>query len=539
MNEFPLLIKHILKAPSVYKPEQEIVYKDTKRHTYKDFHERVGRLATALTKLGVKQGDTVAVMDWDSHRYLECYFAIPMIGAVLHTINVRLAPEQLVYTISHAEDSVILSHTDFLPLLEAVKGRLNFVKKFIALTDDGLIPESSIKFDAEYEQLLASSEEMKDFPDFDENTRATTFYTTGTTGLPKGVYFTHRQLVLHTIVNAATLCSIHGGPNFHNGDVYMPLTPMFHVHAWGLPYIATFIGVKQVYPGKYIPSVLNGLVEKEGVSFSHCVPTILAMMMKDPSGAQVNYSNWKVIIGGAALPSSIARLALEKGINIFSGYGMSETGPVISFVRMTQNDVDLDHEQQVTLRTRTGTPTGFVYIDVVDSKGNSVPRDDKTSGEVIVRSPWLTQGYFKDALNTETLWKDGWLHTQDVAAINTNGSLRITDRLKDVVKVGGEWISSLEIEDILSKHPAIAEACVVGSYDSKWGEIPLALIVTKEGTTVERKAIMDHVKDYIDKGLILRESVLLKIKIVDSIAKTSVGKHDKLLMRDQHAEKPQ
>jgi fatty-acyl-CoA synthase len=237
--DYPLLIKNILLAPVDYDPAREIVYKDSVRMTYADFRTRVARLARALTDLGVKPGDTVAVMDWDSHRFLECYFAIPMIGAVLHTINVRLSAEQLVYTIDHAEDSLILVHADFLPILEAIKGRIDQVKQFVLLSDGGPAPAASLPFVGEYEALLAAAEPLAEFPDLDENTRATTFYTTGTTGLPKGVYFSHRQLVLHTLAATASLSSNPLGANFHTGDVYMPITPMFHVHAWGIPYIAT------------------------------------------------------------------------------------------------------------------------------------------------------------------------------------------------------------------------------------------------------------------------------------------------------------
>jgi fatty-acyl-CoA synthase len=240
--DYPLLIKNLLTAPIAYDPDQEIVYKDSVRLTYAGFRDRIGRLASALQDLGVKPGDTVAVMDWDSHRFLECYFAIPMIGAVLHTINVRLSAEQLVYTIDHAEDSLILVHADFLPILEAIKGRIDQVKKFVLLSDGGQAPSPSLPFVGEYEALLSAAAPMADFPDFDENTRATTFYTTGTTGMPKGVYFSHRQLVLHTLAATASLSSNPLGANFHTADVYMPITPMFHVHAWGIPYIATFMG---------------------------------------------------------------------------------------------------------------------------------------------------------------------------------------------------------------------------------------------------------------------------------------------------------
>ena len=536
--EFPLLIKHLLKAPIAYNPDQEIVYKGETRYTYSQLHERIARLAAALIKLGVKKGDTVAVMDWDSNRYLECYFAIPMIGAVLHTINVRLSPEQIIYTISHAEDTVILVHADFLPILESVKGRLETVKSFVLLREDDSPVTSSFTFAGDYEGLLATVEPLEEFPEFDENTRATTFYTTGTTGLPKAVYFSHRQITLHAVTNAASLSSIHGGPNFHSEDVYMPITPMFHVHAWGIPFIATFLGVKQVYPGKYVPALLNSLIESEKVTFSHCVPTILAMLLKDPSGQTTHFEGWKVIIGGAALPKALASLAMDRGIDIFAGYGMSETAPVISITRISTEETKLGRDEQIARRVRTGSPAGLVYARVIDSTGKEVAKDDKTGGEITLRAPWLTQGYYKDSTNSEKLWAGGWLHSQDVATVDSTGSLRITDRLKDIIKVGGEWLSSLEIEDIVASHPSVAETAVIGSYDEKWGEIPLACVVLKKGEDISAHRIVEHVKSYIDRGLLPREGILLKVVFIDELDKTSVGKANKLTLKEKYSTKP-
>jgi len=536
--DYPLLIKNLLKAPIACDFNQEIVYKGTTRFTYRQFHERVGRLASALKALGISEGDTVAVMDWDSNRYLECYFAIPMIGAVMHTINIRLPPEHLLYTIEHAEDKLILVNKDFLPVLDAIKGRLDSVIDYVLLQDESAPYQGTLTFKGEYEALLAANAPVTEFPDFSEMLRATTFYTTGTTGLPKAVHFSHRQLVLHTIGVTASLSSISGGPNFHSEDIYMPITPMFHVHAWGIPYIATFLGVKQVYPGKYIPAVLNDLIKKEGVTFSHCVPTILSMLIKDTSSQDVDYSKWKVIIGGATLPKALCAEALGRGINVFSGYGMSETCPVTSLTRITKAEAALPIDEQVALRARTGTPVAMTYLKVINAQGNEVPFDDKTTGEIVLRSPWLTQSYFKDRTNSEKLWDGGWLHTQDVAVRNAVGSVRITDRLKDVIKVGGEWLSSLEIEDIIASHPAVAENAVIGSFDEKWGEIPLACVVKKpDQADLSEHRIMEHVKSYIDRGMLPREAILLKIMFVDSIDKTSVGKTNKLALREKYAKK--
>ena len=274
---YQLLIKHLLHTPLFYAPQQEIVYRDKVRLTYLQFNERIHRLASGLEKIGVKSGDTVCVFDYDSHRYLECFFAIPMMGAILHTQNWRLSPEQILYTMNHAGDKVVIINSEFLPLLEAVKDQLKTVKKIILISEDGAKPQSKINFDCEYEELLKSGSAKYDFPDFDENTRATIFYTTGTTGLPKGVYFSHRQLVLHTQAIIVATSAYTSTGRFHSDDVYMPLTPMFHVHAWGFPYAATLMGVKQVYPGKYEPPILLKLILTEKVTFSHCVPTIIQM----------------------------------------------------------------------------------------------------------------------------------------------------------------------------------------------------------------------------------------------------------------------
>jgi fatty-acyl-CoA synthase len=533
-HDYQLLIKNILNAPIYYDPNQEIVYRGEKRFTYATFKKRVHQLANMLTSMGVKAGDTVAVMDYDSHRYLECYFAIPMLGAILHTINIRLSPEQILYTIDHAEDDVILAHTDFLPTLEQIKGRLD-VQSFIVLADDEKVPSTTLDIKGEYEALLSQHVDVFDFPDFNENTRATTFYTTGTTGLPKGVYFTHRQLVLHTLGVLSTLGSAPQQGNFQQGDVYMPITPMFHVHAWGLPYVATMLGVKQVYPGRYIPDLLLDLIDKEKVTFSHCVPTIMHMLFNSPKIHDVNLKGWKVIIGGAALPKAMCKEALKKGIDMFTGYGMSETCPILSLAQLTPEMLELDDDAQSDIRIKTGRPMGLVEIKVVDEKMQALPKDGMSTGEIVVRSPWLTQGYFKDQKNSEILWQGGYLHTGDMANMDERGYIKITDRVKDIIKVGGEWVSSLELEDIIHQHPSVKEVAVIGVEDEKWGERPLALVVLDSTKPTNEKELLIHAKEFIKKGIMAREGMLLKIKCVESIDKTSVGKINKKELRKKYA----
>ncbi len=529
---YPLLIKNLFYSPVVKNPGQEIVYRGELRFTYGDFFKRVHKLANMLTGLGVKPGDTVAVMDWDSHRYLECYYAVPMLGAVLHTVNIKLSPEQIIYTIDHAEDDFLLINSEFLPIIEQIQGRINMVKKYVLLNDEPEIPETRLEIAGEYEQLLAAASDEFEFADFDENTRATTFYTTGTTGLPKGVYFSHRQLVLHTLGTLTALSTAYEQGRFHQKDVYMPLTPMFHVHAWGFPYIATAVGVKQVYPGKYIPTVLAKLIAEEKVTYSHCVPTILHMLLANPDFTKLDLSNWKVVIGGAALPRQMCKAARELGIDIYAGYGMSETCPVLSIA--FTGDVPREEEEDIAIRCKTGRPLPLVDLRVVDEDMDDVTADGESVGEIVVRSPWLTQGYLKDKRNSEKLWKHGYLHTGDVANIDENNYVMITDRMKDVIKIGGEWLSSLELEDIINLHPGVSEVAVIGKNDPKWGEKPLALVVPREAEQkITPKDIVTHVKSFIDKGLMSKHALLTKVEFIDQIEKTSVGKINKRALREQ------
>ena len=531
---YPLLIKNMLEKAVASSPEQEIIYADQFRFTYKEMRERVGRLASGLAGLGVKPGDTVAVMDWDTHRYLECFYGIPMMGAVLHMVNVRLSPDQVLYTINHAQDDVILVNAEFLPLLEAIQDKIDTVKKIVLLNDTGETPKTTVKYDAEYEDMLRGANPDYEFPELDEDTRATTFYTTGTTGLPKGVYFSHRQLVLHTMASELALANAPHG-SLEPDDVYMPITPMFHVHAWGVPYVATNMGVKQVYPGRYIPERLLQLFIKEKVTFSHCVPTIMQMLLSSPDAAKVDLSGWKVIIGGSALPQALAKAAMERGIDIFTGYGMSETCPILTISFLQRHMLDWDIERQVEQRCKTGRPVPLVQIRVVDGDMNDLPHDGKSQGEVVVRAPWLTQGYLHDPDNSEKLWEGGWLHTGDIGVIDPDGYLRITDRLNDLIKSGGEWISSIELEGLILKVPGVAEAAVVGVPDQRWGERPLALVVAKAGETVTPEAVRSELEKIAEQGRISKYAVPERIELVDALPKTRVDKITKKVMRAEHA----
>jgi len=532
-HDAPLSIAQILAHGIAKAPAQEIVYVDRLRYNYSTLDERVRRLAFALSKLGVKRGSTVAVMDWDSHRYLECFFAVPMMGAVLHTVNIRISPEQVLYTINHAQDDVILVNAEFLPLLESIHAKIRPGVKLVLINDGMAAPQTKLPFDAEYESMLADALPEFAFPSLDEDTRATTFYTTGTTGLPKGVYYSHRQLVLHTLAVSQLLANT-SHATFDVDDVYMPITPMFHVHAWGFPYVATMLGAKQVYPGRYVPDVLLGLIARERVTFSHCVPTILQMMLASPAAREIKFDKWKVIVGGSALPIALARAAVERGIDVIAGYGMSETCPILTLAHLRPSMRDWETDRQLAYRCRAGRPIPFVQLRIVDDHMNDVAHDGASQGEVVVRSPWLTQGYLGDPERSEELWRGGWLHTGDVGMIDSHGYLKIVDRIKDVVKTGGEWVSSLDIEDLILREPAIAEAAVIGVPDDKWGERPVALVIAKAGATMpSEETIRRHVMEFAEKGLISKYGIPDRIYFVDAIPKTSVGKLDKKVIRAQ------
>ncbi len=531
---YPLLIKQLLNNTIYYAPEREIVYRDRARFTYTDFYERIKRLASGLAALGVKPGDTVAMLDWDSHRYLECFFAVPMMGAILHTVNVRLSPEQILFTMNHAEDDVVLVHEDFLPMLEGISPKLETAKTFVLIKDEEGNPKTTLSMAGEYEELLAGSSKEFDFPDFDENSQATTFYTTGTTGLPKGVYFSHRQLVLHTLSVGLAVSGYTAPARFQSADVYMPITPMFHVHAWGFPYVATLLGAKQVYPGRFIPGRVLGLIAKEGVTFTHCVATVLHMLINDPVAKTIDLSNLKLNTGGMALSRGLAKTVMEMGIEVFHGYGMSETCPILTLANLKPHMMDWDMEGQLDYRTKTGFPLPLVDLAVVDEAGKPVPRDGISTGEIVVRTPYCTQGYFKETERSEELWKGGRLHTGDIATIDEEGYVEIRDRLKDAIKTGGEWVSSLELESLLSRHEAVSDAAVVGVPDEKWGERPAALVVLKAEAVgqVLPEDLRAFLMQFVEQGVISKWAVPDTIRFVDDIPKTSVGKMDKKVIRD-------
>ncbi len=524
-QHFALNIGQLLRAPAGNNPAQTLHDGTGETRPYSDFHARVGRLASALDRIGLGQGATIAVMDWDSLRYLECFFAIPMIGATLHTVNIRLSPEQVLYTINHAQDDAILCHEEFWPLLQPLLPRIIRPVRLILLTDRTRV-EPPAGFAGEYEALLAAQGSSFVFPDLPEDTRATLFYTTGTTGDPKGVTYSHRQLVLHTLAVSAGLGTVPGKGGIKRDDVYMPITPLFHVHGWGFPYVATFLGLKQIYPGRYDPARLLGLIAEHDVTFSHCVPTILSMVLSAPEAATTDLSRWKVLIGGSALPEGLARQARDRGIDIHAAYGMSETCPFVTVADMVASQRDDD----ITLRTATGRAAPLVEVRVVDPGMADVPHDGHTTGEVVARAPWLTQGYLKNPAGTADLWRDGWLHTGDVGHLSPDGTLRITDRLKDVIKSGGEWVSSLALENLVSTVPGLREVAAVGIPDDRWGERPV-LVAVFDGTEAVQQAVRDRILGAIAAGDLPKWASPDRIYAVTELPRTSVGKIDKKVIR--------
>ena len=513
-SEYPLLIKQILTKSSVMSFSQEIVSNPNVRLNYHDFTGRLGRLANSLTAKGISEKMRVGVMDWDTHRYLEYFFAVPMMGATLHTINVRLSPKQVLYTINHAKPDLIIVHQDFMPLIEEIKSDFE--------CETVIIP---IGYGEKYEEWISRSSTSFNFPEFDENRTATLFYTTGTTGDPKGVSYSHRQLVLHTLGLLAGFGVFSGNSGLHRDDVYMPLTPLFHVHGWGFPYAATMLGLRQVYPNRYDPETILRLIDSEAVTFSHCVPTVLSMLLDHPHSKKVNLSRWKVIIGGSALSKSLQRRASELGIRLHAAYGMSETCPFLTVADLSSTDPDT--------QSQTGFSAPLVDLRVVTPDMHDVPNDGVTTGEIVVRAPWLTKGYMGNLKASNDLWSNGYLHTGDVGFIRENGSLQVTDRLKDVIKTGGEWISSLTLENIASSCSGVEEVAAIGIPNEKWGERVVLVVKLLNNAVPDliRQDLVRKFREHVELGEISKWAIPDNIFYVEQLPKTSVGKLDKKVMR--------
>ena len=537
---YGLTLKRILDRALYLYPDAEVVYRTSKgveRYTVRDAAARMERLAAALASAGVGRLDRVATLDWNTHWHYEAYFAVPMMGAVLHPVNIRLAPAEIAYVMSHAEDKVVMVHSDFLKLLEAVAPKVKSLELAIVVDSDSAPERVGGVRAVHYEDFIREQGGGFEWPEVDEDQPAAMGYTSGTTGLPKGVYHSHRMLVLHAMSGALHLAASGTFP-ITSRDTILHVVPMFHVYSWGLPYIATLLGMKQVYPGRLHPKVLLELIKNEGVTFTASVPTVLYMVLTEPGSEEYDLTGLKWVIGGSALPKGLALMAVKRGINIMVGYGMTETAPILTLATPKPEHAEKPIEEQLEYRLRTGYPIPLVDLQVVDPEMKPVPKDGKTMGEIVVRAPWVTPEYYRNPEKTEEAWRGGWFHTGDIAVWFEDGSILIVDRDKDVIKSGGEWISSVRLEDAISQHPGVAQVAVIAAKHPKWGERPVAIIVPKPGW--EGKITTEEIRDYlmknfVEKGEIPKWWLPDKVVLAEDLPKTSVGKINKRALREKYS----
>ncbi len=540
--EYQLNLKHFLEHAAKIQPRVEIVYKDVFRGNYALLYERCQRLSNALKSLSLREGSKIICFEWNTHRFLEIYFAVPCMGAVLHLGNPLLTPEQIIYIINRAEDEILIFNRDFAPLIEQIRDKLKTVKHYIVLSDVNGQPRINLDPISEYEELLSSASPCYDYPELDENTIASLTNTTGTTGDPKICFFTHRQHVLHSLIWTIMLIGFSGARGFDpRRDVMIPLVPMFHAHGWSLPYMATLLGCRQLYPGRFEPKAFLELIKKEKRGkeggFFQCVPTMLDMIVSHREVGQYKEYLKGLIYeaGGSRVPKGLALKACNLGVDLCAGWGMTEIYTKVALQYLKPHMFDWPEDKKLDFLIRTGIAVPLVEQRVVDEEGRDVLKDGKTIGEVVLRGPWLTQGYYKDFEKSKELWRNGWLHTGDLASIDEEESMLIVDRNKDVIKSGGEWISSLTLESIISTHPKVQEVGVFGAKSEKWGERPVAIVVPKDDYKDEGEIFEEELKEYMAKyvveGKILKWWIPEKFIFVDKIPKTSVGKLDKKTLR--------
>lgn len=530
MMKTPLNISMMLERAELFFPAKQVVSRmkgGIVRHTYKEIGERTRRLSSVLKRLGVEVGDRVGTFAWNHHRHLEAYFAIPGIGAVLHTINIRLSAQHIAYIINHADDRVLLIDDDLLPAIEAVKDEISNVRAFIIMTDKDELPETTLSPVYHYEKLLADGDPSFPFlKDLDEYRPAGMCYTSATTGAPKGVVYTHRSTVLHAM--ALGLADTQG---LCERDVIMPVVPMFHVNAWGLPFAATWFGSTIVMPGPaFTPTVLAELIDAERVTITAGVPTIwLGLLQELEKGTYDVSSLTRVICGGSAAPKGVIRTFEEKyGIPFIHAYGMTETSPLVLVSRPKSYQDGLSYEEKLDIRAKQGLLAPGLEMKVIGQNG-LVRWDGKEMGELCLRGPWIAAEYYNDE-RTKDSFRDGWLHTGDVVTVDEEGFVKIVDRTKDVIKSGGEWISSVDLENALMAHEAVFEAAVVAVPHPKWQERPIACVVLKEGKNVTKEELYDFLRPQFTKWWLPDDIVFL-----DEIPKTSVGKFLKRKLRDELA----
>jgi fatty-acyl-CoA synthase len=529
MMNTPLTMSVLMDRGPVLAPNVEIVSKmrdQTHRYTYTDLGGRARRLANALTKLGVNQGDRVATLAWNSYRHLEIYYAVPCMGAVLHTLNLRLSSEQLAYVINHAEDSVIFVDEDLVPLMEKLTGQLSTVKHFIIMSNSGEF-KTTLSPAHDYERLIAAEKPEFTWPEIDENAPMGLCYTSGTTGNPKGVMYTHRSNYIHTVTGG--LPDLLG---LRRNDVIMAVVPMFHANAWGLPYIATMLGIKQVFPGPTMDgATVCQLIQDEKVTFTGGVPTIWLGVMNElhQNPGKYDLSSMRTMIcGGSAPPRAmIDWFETNLGVEFVQAWGMTETSPLGTVCHLKPNMDQWKRERILDVKQRAGIHAPGLELRIVDDAGNEVPHDGVAMGRLLIRGPWIAATYFKEDPAPEK-FPGGWLDTGDVATIDSEGYMAIADRSKDLVKSGGEWISSVDLENAIMAIPGVAEAAVIAVFHPKWQERPLACVVKKPGVEVTKEDIYNHLDKHFAKWWMPDDIIF-----IESVPKTSVGKFDKKVLRDQ------
>jgi acyl-CoA synthetase (AMP-forming)/AMP-acid ligase II len=535
MMDIPLLISSLIVHADKHHGDTEIVTRTVEgpihRYTYSDAHLRSRQLAGALEKLGVKHGDRIGTLAWNTHRHFEIYYAVSGMGAVCHTINPRLFPEQITYIANHAEDSYLFLDLTFVPLVEKLRPSLKSVKGFVIMTDKAHMPDS-IPDAICYEDLIDSHSGDYVWPVFDERAASSLCYTSGTTGNPKGVLFQHRSTILHSYAECMP-----DVVNLSATDTLLPVVPMFHANAWGLPYACAMTGAKIVFPGAGMDGKsLFDLMEQEKVTLAAGVPTIWLGLLAHVKQNKTRFSTLKrTLIGGSACPPAMIRAFREEyDVQVLHAWGMTELSPLGTVCTFKSKHESLDSEEKLTLQNKQGRTVFGIDMKIVDADGNDLPWDGVAFGDLLSRGPWVVSDYFRGE-GGNPLQRDGqgleWFPTGDVATIDPDGYMQITDRSKDVIKTGGEWISSIDLENTAMAHPAVAEAAVISVAHPKWDERPLLVVVKKEGEQVSRDELLEFYQGKVAKWWIPDDVVF-----VDELPHTATGKLLKTKLREDFKE---
>ncbi|MBK9243280.1 MAG: fatty-acid--CoA ligase [Burkholderiales bacterium] len=528
MMQQPLLISTLLTHAERHHGEQEIVSRrvegDVHRYTYRDLAARARKMANALAMLGIEHGDRVGTLAWNGYRHMELYYAVSGSGAVLHTINPRLHPDQVVWICDHAEDQVLCFDLTFLPLVEAIATRVKTIKHFVAMTDRAHMPASSkVPNLLCFEELIEAHRAEFDWPIFDENTASSLCYTSGTTGNPKGALYSHRSTVLHSYAIA-----LPDAMNCSARDSILPVVPMFHVNAWGLPYAACMVGARLVFPGPWLDGKsLYELFEHERVTVSAGVPTVWQGLLAHVEANGLAFGTMRrTVIGGSACPPAMTRAFQERyDVQVLHAWGMTEMSPLGTVCTLKHKHLAMGAEERLALQAKQGRAVYGVDMKIVDAEGRELPRDGKASGELLVRGPWIIASYFNGEGGDPLV--DGWFPTGDVATIDADGYMQITDRAKDLIKSGGEWIGSIDLENIAIAHPAVAMAACIAAKHPKWDERPLLVVMKKPGAELSKEELLKFFE-----GKIARWWTPDDVVFVDSIPLGATGKMQKNKLRE-------